>query len=70
MDNWPPASIFMGDSGSVFLGYIFGVMIIRTTQTGDINFWTWLIVFAYLNFDSRFVINKSAVRIRAREPLI
>ncbi len=22
--NWPPATIFMGDAGSIFLGYIFG----------------------------------------------
>ena len=50
--NWPPAKIFMGDSGSLFLGYIFGAMIIKTTLTGDINFWTWLIVFGYFVADT------------------
>ena len=50
--NWHPAKIFMGDSGSLFLGYIFGALIIKTTLTGDINFWTWLIVFSYFVADT------------------
>ena len=50
--NWPPAKIFMGDSGSIFLGYIFGVLIIKTTLAGDINIWTWLIVFGYFVGDT------------------
>src|SRR5439155_10507213 len=28
--NWPPASMFMGDSGSLFLGFVFGAMIAKT----------------------------------------
>ena len=52
ISNWPPAKIFMGDSGSIFLGYIFGAMIIKTTLTGDISLWTWLIVFGYFIADT------------------
>ena len=29
--NWPKATIFMGDSGSIFLGYIFSALIIYST---------------------------------------
>jgi Fuc2NAc and GlcNAc transferase len=50
--NWPPASIFMGDSGSAFLGYIFGSLILFTVMSGDISIWTWLIVFAYFFADT------------------
>jgi len=50
--NWPPASIFMGDSGSVFLGYIFGSLILLTVKSGDISIWTWLIVLGYFFADT------------------
>jgi len=50
--NWPPASIFMGDSGSVFLGYCFGVFIFATTMNSDVSFWTWLVVLGYFAGDT------------------
>ena len=50
--NWPPASIFMGDSGSAFLGYIFGALILFTVKSSDISIWTWLIVFGYFFADT------------------
>ena len=50
--NWPSASIFMGDSGSVFLGYIFGSLILVTVNSGYISIWTWLIVFGYYFADT------------------
>ena len=49
--NWPPASIFMGDAGSVFLGYIFGLVVLMTARSGDISLWTWLVVFGYFVAD-------------------
>lgn len=50
--NWPPASIFMGDSGSLFLGYCFGALITLTVTGGTISLWTWLIVFGYFAGDT------------------
>jgi Fuc2NAc and GlcNAc transferase len=50
--NWPPAKIFMGDSGSVFLGYIFGVLILFTTMHNEVSIWTWIIVFGYFIADT------------------
>ena len=50
--NWPPATIFMGDSGSLFLGYCFSVLIARTVTDGQISLWTWLIIFGYFAGDT------------------
>jgi glycosyltransferase WbpL len=50
--NWPPASIFMGDSGSLFLGYCFGALITRTITEGQISLWTWLVIFGYFAGDT------------------
>jgi Fuc2NAc and GlcNAc transferase len=50
--NWPPAGIFMGDSGSLFLGYCFGVLIARTVADGQISLWTWLVIFGYFAGDT------------------
>jgi Fuc2NAc and GlcNAc transferase len=50
--NWPPASIFMGDSGSLFLGYCFGTLITRTVAEGQLSPWTWLVIFGYFAGDT------------------
>jgi Fuc2NAc and GlcNAc transferase len=50
--NWPPASIFMGDSGSLFLGFAFGALIAKTTLDSELSTWTWLIIFGYLAGDT------------------
>jgi Fuc2NAc and GlcNAc transferase len=50
--NWPPASIFMGDSGSLFLGFYFGTLIAATLVNGDLSLWSWLIVFGYFAGDT------------------
>jgi Fuc2NAc and GlcNAc transferase len=50
--NWPPASIFMGDAGSLFLGFTFGALIAKTLLDGHISLWTWLIIFGYFLGDT------------------
>jgi len=50
--NWPPATIFMGDAGSVFLGYIFGVLLLFTVLNNDVSIWAWLTVFGYFFADT------------------
>ena len=42
--NWPPASIFMGDIGSGYLGYTIGVIAFDLSQNTAINFCAWLIL--------------------------
>jgi len=50
--NWPPARIFMGDVGSGFLGFAFGVLIIATTMIGIITIWVWMILFGVFIMDA------------------
>ena len=50
--NWPPAKIFMGDVGSGYLGFVFGVLVIATTMTGKLNIWTWIILLGIFITDS------------------
>jgi len=50
--NWPPASIFMGDTGSIFLGYFFGAQITYTIMYDEISIYTWLIIFSYFIADT------------------
>jgi Fuc2NAc and GlcNAc transferase len=50
--NWPPARIFMGDAGSLFLGYAFAALAARTVTHGEISAWTWLCIFGYFASDT------------------
>ena len=50
--NWPPAKMFLGDSGSTFFGYFFGVILIITVKNSSLSIWTWLIILAYFITDT------------------
>ena len=50
--NWPPAKIFMGDVGSGYLGFIFGVIAISTAKTGDLSIWSWVILLGVFIVDA------------------
>jgi len=50
--NWPPAKIFMGDSGSVFLGYTLGTLLLFTVSREDLSAWTWIVVLGYFSADT------------------
>ena len=50
--NFPPASIFMGDSGSLFLGYTMIAIALKTYLDADLSFWTWGILFGYFLADT------------------
>lgn len=42
--NWPPASIFMGDVGSGFLGLLVGSMTLIYGLEAPVLFWVWMIL--------------------------
>jgi Fuc2NAc and GlcNAc transferase len=42
--NWPPAKIFMGDSGSGFLGFCLGAIAWATIVERRLSMWVWLIL--------------------------
>jgi Fuc2NAc and GlcNAc transferase len=50
--NWPPAKIFMGDSGSLFLGYSILVFLFKTNHIQVMSIWTWLIMLAFVVGDT------------------
>jgi Fuc2NAc and GlcNAc transferase len=50
--NWPPARLFMGDTGSAFQGYLFGVLVLLSMGTGALSPWTWIILMGYFVGDT------------------
>ncbi len=41
--NFPPARIFMGDAGSLFLGFLLAVLGLQLRFPGNVNFVTWMV---------------------------
>lgn len=50
--NWSPAKIFMGDVGSYFLGYVFGVLALYGEKTGSAPVQLWLILLGVFVWDA------------------
>ena len=46
------ARIFMGDAGSGFLGFIFGVLSIQAAHVNPAFFWSWLILLGVFIVDA------------------
>jgi len=42
--NWPPASIFLGDVGSGYLGYVIAVLALSASRDNPVALWVWLIL--------------------------
>jgi len=42
--NWPPARIFMGDAGSLFLGFAIFALAAHDVTYGNMSLWTWSIL--------------------------
>ncbi len=60
--NWPPASIFMGDVGSCFLGLVMGIMSLLLWSIGDANMWAWVILQGVFVIDSVVTLLRRAAR--------
>jgi len=50
--NWPPAKLFMGDSGSTFLGFVLALFAVQTSVEQTMNIWVWLILFGVFFVDA------------------
>src|SRR5690606_27312254 len=50
--NWPPARIFLGDAGSLFLGFAILAAAVHDVTLGDMSVWTWLILGAAFHVDA------------------
>jgi Fuc2NAc and GlcNAc transferase len=64
--NWPKARIFMGDAGSITLGFILIVFGIYFHNNGSFHFVFWLILTALFWFDATITLLR---RIMNREKL-
>lgn len=54
--NWQKAKIFMGDTGSTFLGYAVAVFMIHFNNSGDMNFIVGLIATSLFWFDATYTV--------------
>lgn len=50
--NWPPASMFMGDAGSIFFGLFVPMLMILTLSNNSGMFWVWIIICGYAVTDT------------------
>jgi Fuc2NAc and GlcNAc transferase len=60
--NWPPATIFMGDVGSGYLGYILSVMALAATRDNPAAVWIWLILGGVFFVDATVTLVRRAIR--------
>ena len=56
MLNWPPAKIFMGDVGSGFLGYVFGIMMLVTHSQHQLSIPIWCILLSVFIVDASYTL--------------
>jgi len=51
--NWPPAKIFMGDAGSIFVGFVFASLFVSSVEIYGLSvIWKWIIVSSYYMGDT------------------
>jgi len=60
--NWPPARIFMGDTGSTFTGYSLGMIALITNEKGLLSLWIWFILFSVFLVDATMTLLIRIVR--------
>jgi len=60
--NWPPAKIFMGDVGSGFLGFVFGVLLIAGAKRQPPLVWTWWILMGVFIVDATLTLVRRVMR--------
>jgi Fuc2NAc and GlcNAc transferase len=59
--NWPPARIFMGDAGSCFVGFMFGVLVLAGHRTGAVPLPAWLILLSIFLVDATLTLARRVV---------
>jgi len=60
--NWPPAKIFMGDVGSGYLGFVFGLIALSTARHGDLSIWSWIILLGVFIVDATMTLTRRIIR--------
>jgi UDP-N-acetylmuramyl pentapeptide phosphotransferase/UDP-N-acetylglucosamine-1-phosphate transferase len=60
--NWPKAKIFLGDSGSTTLGFIFVVLGISLHNSGTFSFLFWILITALFWFDATITLIRRMIK--------
>lgn len=60
--NFPPARIFMGDSGSGFIGMTLGVLSLQAGWIAPSLFWAWMILLGVFVVDATFTLFRRVLR--------
>lgn len=60
--NWPPASIFMGDVGSGFLGFVLGILVLYGVTMDLVSPWTMLIALGLFATDATLTLFRRGFR--------
>jgi Fuc2NAc and GlcNAc transferase len=60
--NFPPAKIFMGDCGSNFLGFVFGIFLVFTVKENLLTPWQWLIIFSSFWIDATWTLVRRIIQ--------
>ncbi len=59
--NWAPAKLFMGDVGSCFLGFMFGMLMLAGEYTDSVPVPVWLVLLAIFIWDATLTLLKRLV---------
>jgi Fuc2NAc and GlcNAc transferase len=60
--NWSPAKIFMGDTGSTFLGFLFFCLGIRGLQFGNYIIYAFIIIMSFFWIDASITLGRRFLR--------
>jgi Fuc2NAc and GlcNAc transferase len=60
--NWPPAKIFMGDTGSGFVGLMLGALSIQAAWVAAPLFWSWIILLGVFVVDATVTLLRRIAR--------
>jgi UDP-N-acetylmuramyl pentapeptide phosphotransferase/UDP-N-acetylglucosamine-1-phosphate transferase len=61
--NFPPARIFMGDAGSITVGFVAGTLILLGVRDGIFEFWVPIILFSPFILDASITLMRRALRL-------
>jgi glycosyltransferase WbpL len=60
--NWRPARIFMGDTGSGFLGFVLAVLAVASERAGALPALVWIVLYAVFATDATVTLLRRACR--------
>jgi glycosyltransferase WbpL len=60
--NWMPARIFMGDAGSIFLGFMLGALALLADSRGALPATAWIVLLGAFVADATFTLTRRVLR--------